>query len=236
MSGVLAITKLHTNKRETTFGVPLYITGMVALISVLIGLLFWRSGSQPGSPEWVEGARMNPGMAYALAGFLGYQGVQSVATTFPFAMTLGATRRSFTLGTVLWWAGMSAYLTVIFVVLCALELATGHWFLGFHIFDVAVLGGGDLVRLAAIVFLGSLSVLSVGGVFAAAWARFGSRGPQLLALGIVVVALVALVVALPSIGRLAEAFQPWWLALAALAMVSASAAGAWALLRSASVR
>ena len=69
MSMTISTTKLHLNKREATFGVPLYITAVVAVISVLISFLFWRSGSVPGTPAWVQGSQSNPGIAYALAGF-----------------------------------------------------------------------------------------------------------------------------------------------------------------------
>ena len=89
MSTMISTTRLHFNKREVTFLIPLYITGVVAVISVLISFLFWRSGSLPGTPGWVQGSQSNPGIAWALAGFLVYLGVQSVATTFPFALTLG---------------------------------------------------------------------------------------------------------------------------------------------------
>ena len=40
MSTMISTTKLHFNKRELTLVVPLYITGMVAVISVLISVLF----------------------------------------------------------------------------------------------------------------------------------------------------------------------------------------------------
>jgi len=49
MSAVLSTTKLHLTGRESTFLVPVYITATVALLSVLISLVFWRSGSLPGT-------------------------------------------------------------------------------------------------------------------------------------------------------------------------------------------
>ncbi|WP_308466452.1 hypothetical protein [Rathayibacter soli] len=236
MSTVVSSVKLHLNKRETTLLVPLYITALVALVSVLISLFFLRSGSVPGSAIWVESSRYNPGLVYALAGFLGYLGVQSVGTTFPFALTLGATRRAFTGGTLVWAAIMSAYLTVVFAVLMLIEKATGHWFSNFYIFDVNVLGAGDLTRLVPIVFLGTLTLLTLGGAFAAAWVRFGSRGPVALAVCVVLVLIVALIIVIPSMPAIVAAFQLWWLAVAAIVVVALSAAGSWLMLRSAIVR
>ncbi|MBC7591561.1 MAG: hypothetical protein H7226_11040, partial [Salinibacterium sp.] len=45
------------------------------------------------------------------------------------------------MGTLLWDAITAAYIAVTFAVLNEIELATNHWFAGFHIFDTYVLGG-----------------------------------------------------------------------------------------------
>lgn len=66
MNTTISTTKLHFNKRETTFLVPLYITATVAVISVLIAVLFWRGGSVPGTAEWIQSSQSNPGILYAL--------------------------------------------------------------------------------------------------------------------------------------------------------------------------
>lgn len=236
MSTTIPSMRLHLNKREVTFLVPLYITATVAAIAVLIALLFWRAGSEPGTAGWIEGSQNNPGILYALAGFLVYLGVQSVATTFPFALTLGATRRGFTAGTLLWAVLVAAYLALVFGVLTLIELATDHWFAGFYVFDVVVLGAGDLGRLLPIVFLGTLSMLTIGGVFGASWVRFGARGPQLLAVGVVVVLVIALIALMPAAADILAAFELWWLAVAAVVVIVLSAIGTWLLLRSATVR
>ncbi|WP_169166642.1 hypothetical protein [Cellulomonas taurus] len=236
MTDTLAATRLHLNKREMTFVVPLGITGLVALISVLIMVLLIRAGQTPGTDAWVEGARSNGGMLWGLCGFIGYMGVQSVATTFPFALTLGATRRHFVFGTVLWWAITSAYLAAIFTVLLAIELATGHWFADFYIFDVFLLGSGSLAKIAVIVFLGSMSIYSLGGVFAASWVRFRNRGPIVLGTALVLAVLVVLILAVPSFRSIVEAFRAWWLIVAAVAVIAGSSIGTWAFLRGSSVR
>lgn len=236
MNMTISSAKLHFNKRETTFAVPLYITATVAVISVLISFLFWRFGSEPGSPGWVQGSQSNPGIAYALLGFLGYLGVQSVATTFPFALTLGAPRRAFVGGTFLWSVAVAAYLTVAFALLATIETATNHWFSEFYIFDVYVLGAGDLTLLIPIVFLGVLTLLSLGGVFGASWVRFGARGPQLIAVGIAIVVIGALIAILPAMSDILAAFELWWLAILAGAITALSCVGTWLLLRTATVR
>src|SRR5688572_18765464 len=121
MSVTISTVKLHLNQRQTSFLVPLYIAATVAVISILISLIYWRAGSLPGSEGWISGSQANPGIIYGLAGFLIYLGVASVSTTFPFALTLGATRRTFVAGTLLWNATMAVYLAAVFAVLLALE-------------------------------------------------------------------------------------------------------------------
>ncbi|MEO7123814.1 MAG: hypothetical protein ABI400_11990 [Lacisediminihabitans sp.] len=236
MSTIVSTTKLHLNKRETTFLVPLYIAGMVAIVSVLIELVFWRSGSLPGTAGWIQGSRSNPGMAYSLPGFLVYFGVQAVATTFPFALTLGSTRRTFVGGTLLWAIIVSAYVTAAFAVLTLLELVTNHWFVGFYVFDIYVLGAGNFALLIPIVFLATLSLLTIGGVFGAAWVRFGARGPQMIGIGAAVVIIVAVIILVPSAAAIFGAFQLWWLAVLAAVVIALSSLGTWVLLRSAIVR
>lgn len=236
MNPTVSVARLHLNKRRATLVVPLLIIAVCAAVSVLIAVLFWRGGSVPGSAAWVDSSRMNPGILYALVGFLGYLGVQSVATTFPFALTLGAARRAFALGTLAWWAIMSAYLTAVLAVLMLVERATGHWFVGFYVFDVDVLGAGDVRLLVPIVFLGSLTLFSLGGVFAAAWLRFGNRGPVALAVVVAVALIVVAIVVIPDIAAIVGAFRLWWLAVAAGVVIAASSTGTWALLRAATVR
>jgi hypothetical protein len=236
MSAAISTVKLHFNKREISFLVPLYTIGVVAVLSVLITVVIWRAGSVPGSAEWIEGSRNNPGIAYALVSFLGYLGVQAVATTFPFALTLGATRRSFVAGTLLWSVLTSAYITAVIAVLAAIEIATDHWFADFYIFDVYVLGAGDFGKLIPIVFLGILTLFAIAGLFSASWLRLGSRGPIALALLVVLVIVGVLLVLIPSAATLLEGFQLWWLAVMAIAIVIVSATGTWLFLRSATVR
>lgn len=236
MKSVVSNIKLHLNLRKYTYLVPLSIMATVAAISVLISLIFLRAGSVPGSQIWVDSSQSNPGIIYAFAGFLVYRGVASVATTFPFALMLGATRRTFVAGTLVWYAFSAAYIAAALAILAALEIATGHWFSGFYIFDITVLGAGETGRLLAIVFLGVLTALTVGGAFGAAWVRFGTRGPQVIASGIVAVIAVIAIIVVPDAVAIFTNFHLWWLAVAAGVVIALAGTGSWLLLRSAIVR
>jgi len=236
MSSVLSTVKLHLNKRQITFLVPLYIIAAVAVTSVIVSLIFWRFGSVPGSDAWIEGGRSNPAFLYSFPGFLVYLGVQSIATTFPFALTLGATRRAFVAGTLVWAVLVSAYITAALAILTTLELATGHWFSGFHVFDTYVLGAGDLTQLIPTVFLGVLVCLVIGGAFAAAWVRWGAIGPQAVAAAVVLILGAALLILIPAAPGIFAAFELWWLAVAAALVIAICAVAAWLFLRPATVR
>ena len=236
MNAVIAATRLHLNQRRGTFLVPLWIAAIVGIVSVIIALIFWRGGSEPGTAQWIQSSQSNPGIIYALGGFLVYFGVASIASTYPFALTLGSTRRAFVAGTLVWQALVAAYVAVVFLALDLIEIATNHWFIGFYVFDIFVLGAGDPWRLLAIVFLGVLAFLAIGAVFAAAWVRFGVRGPQLLAIGLVVVLGLGIAILVPEFAAIFAAFQLWWLAIAAAAVIVLASLGTWLFLRSAVIR
>ena len=58
-------------------------------------------------------------------------------------------------------------------------------------------------------------MLMIGGVFGAAWIRFGARGPQFVGIGIAIVLILALIVILPVAPDILAGFELWWLAIAA---------------------
>ena len=228
------VVRLHFLQAQLLLVRPLFMIALGFVVAAVITAVFWRIGVTPGSEEWVDSSRGNPAMTWALPGLLGYVGVQMVSLTFPLALTLGTTRRAFTFGTLLTQVVIASYVTAVLSILLFIELATGHWFLELYVVDVTVLGGGDHFRLAAIVFLGTLLILSMGAGFAAAWVRFGTVGPIALAAGTVVsLGLIALAIA-PVV--IASTFEPWWLVAAAVTMIALSAAAQYLCLLRASVR
>lgn len=230
---MLDVVRLHFLQSRLLLLGPLFTITVGFIVSAVIAAVFWRLGSIPGSAEWVQASRVNPAMAWAIPGLLGYLGVQTVSLTFPLALTLGTTRRSFTAGTLLTQMLISLYITTVLLVMLLVEKATGHWFFDLYVIDVTILGGGDPLRLVPIVFLGTLLVLSMGAAYAAAWVRFGTAGPMALAAGTIVsLGLIALAVA--PIAQ--TAFESWWLVAAAGAMILLAAAAQYLCLLRASVR
>lgn len=232
----LDVVQLHIVKRRAVFLTPVLIVAAVFVVTTIIALALQRVGSSADTAEVIDGARQNPAVAWALSGFIVSLGVQGVATAFPFGLALGATRRTFTLGTLLTNAIIAAYLTAIFLVLLGLELATGHWFANVHLIDVYALGAGNPGLLVGITFLGGLALLSIGSLFGASYVRFSAYGPAGLGIGLGLVLALTLLVSAPSLPAFFAGFQLWWLAVFAIAVVIASSLGALAFLRSASVR
>lgn len=230
------VVALHFVKRDVMLYTPPIILGLVVLVTVIIALVLQRVGLDPSSPDWAEGARSNGGVVWSIAGFIVYLGVQSVGTTFPFALALGATRRNFTIGTLAAHFVLAVYIAAIGAVLLTIEKATGHWFTHAYTFDSYLLGSGRYQVLIPVMLLGSWAALSVGGAFGAVWVRFGKRGPLVVGCGLAVVLALALLVLAPSLGRIFANFHAWWLAVLAALTIVFGAVGQYGALRSASVR
>ncbi|MCT2086213.1 hypothetical protein M3D75_08830 [Microbacterium enclense] len=228
----LDVLRLHFSQRGLLLRTPPLIMLVVFALTVIFAVIFFRMGSVPGSSGWVQNSRSNAAVFWALPGFFGWLGVQTVSLTFPLALSLGTTRRTFVVGTVLTHVAISLYVTAMLLVLLGIELATGHWFFHIYMTDVWILGAGDPFQLAATSFLATLMVLSVGGAFAAAWVRFGALGPTALAAALVLVLGIVAILLIP----LAAAFQPWWVALAAEIAIVLAVLGQYILLRRTTVR
>ena len=157
-------------------------------------------------------------MLWSMPGFLIYLGVQAIATTFPFALALGTTRRSYVVGTALANLVQAAYITLIMAVLLAIELATNHWFFGAYALDTWGLGSGSFAVLIPTVFIGVFVCLSLGGVFGAVWVRWGSKGPTVLALALGLVLVTTLLILVPQIGDIVAGITRFRVALFAIAI------------------
>ena len=236
MNRAIKVTRLHLNKPQSMFGVPASIVGMVLVVTALIAFALQRAGLDPSYPDYASGARQNMGMVWSLPGFLIYYGVQAVATTFPFALALGTTRRAYVLGTAISNVILAAYVTVLMLILLGIELATGHWFFGVYALDNYAFGAGNPWILAPTVFLGVFLSLSIGGVFGAVWVRYGSKGPTVLALVLAVVLAALLLVFVPQFGDIIAAITRPLLGWVALGLSALALVGTWLAMRKTAVR
>ncbi len=236
MKHALNVAKLHLNKPQAMFMTPAFIVALVLIVSALISLALQRAGLDSSSPEYAAGARGNMGMVWSLPGFLIYYGVQATATTLPFALALGSTRRAHVLGTAIANLILSAYVAAIMLVLLWIELATGHWFVGVYALDNYVFGSGNSWILVSTVFLGVFVSTSIGGAFGAVWVRYGSKGPTVVALALALVLAVLILVFVPQAGEIIAAITRPLLAAVALGIAAICLLGTWLAMRRAAVR
>ncbi len=236
MSNPTAVAKLHLNKRSLTLATPPGILALVIVVSIIIALALQRAGIDPASEDYISGFRNNTGVAGSIIGFLVYLGVQAVATTFPFGMSLGTTRRAYTAGTCVYFVLQSAYVAVISAALLILEKATNHWFVHAYAMDSALLGDGNPLKLAAIMFVFTLTGMSIGGAFGAVFVRAGAKGPLVVGITLVVVLALLVLVLGPQIGAFFGSDVMLKLLSVALGIALLALGGTYLSLRGASVR
>lgn len=237
MNRALKVSRLHLNKPDNFFGTPAFILGFVLIVSIIIAIAIQRAtGMAAGSEEYIEGARMNMGVVWSLPGFLIYYGVQAVATTYPFALALGTTRRNFIAGTMLANVLQSAYVALLLVALLGIELATGHWFSNTYVLDTYMVGAGNPWILAATGFLGVLFCLTVGGFFGAVWVRFGAKGPAVVAIALGLTLAILLLILAPRLGEIFAGVTGAGLAIVAGCVILVALVGTWFAMRRAAVR
>ena len=225
-----AVVALQYAVPTRLLAIPLSILiGVVVVMSVVTAAIV-RGGGSAADLEY------NGAVIWSLFGFIVAVGVQSVSVTFPLALALGSTRRTFMLGTLASAAGEAVVLTVASLVLLGLETVTGGWFVGAHVLSDATLGGGNPLMLVAVMFGGMLTALAVGGLYGAAWVRFGFLGPLGLGIGTALLVVVLLIAFLPAAALVVQALGVWTWALAGAVVVTASTAGEYFLLRRATVR
>lgn len=224
------VVALQYGNRNRMLGVPLYILGGVVLLTVAISLAVLRAGGD------LDDADFNASVLYSVLGYTVAIGVQNVSSSFPFALALGSTRRTFVLGNLVTSAAQSLLVAAAAVVLLGLEVITHGWFIGAKALSPVLLGGGNPVVLGGVMLLATLTALSVGGVFGSSYVRFGARGPLLVSLGIAVAAVLLLLLLVPQGAAIASAFRPWWLAAGGAVVIGLSTIGQYLFLRRASVR
>jgi hypothetical protein len=192
---VLRIARLHLVDRGQMVWAPIIMLAAVTALCVVIFLVL--EALTPATAEQLsEGFRYNQAALWSWPGYVVTIGVYAYARTMPFAIgMMGSTRRHYWSGTALWILVQSAFLAALVGVFLLLELATGHWFTGARMFDVHVLGNGDLGVTLLMSFSIALASLSTGAALAAVYLRWGQYGVMagIAALLVVVLGAFALV-------------------------------------------
>lgn len=236
MTRALEVFRLHYIKRYMMLIVPAAIMALVVIVTVLIALIAQRLGVDTSSAEWTQGIKQNGGAIWSSPGFFVYLGVQAISTTFPFGMALGTTRKAYAAGSALFFVVQSTYVALLGAVLFGIERLTNGWFVHGYVFDVLMLGNGNLGKLMLMLFAISFLSLSIGAVFGSLFVKAGSKGPLILALVFVLVIALLLLVLAPQLGSIVRAATLPGVALVLIALAVVATGGQYLGLRSATVR
>lgn len=195
MHAVLRVTRLHFADRFQVLAVPAITLSSLVVVGIAIFLVVL--GFTPvAQADLADGFRYNQAAIWSWPGLIVTLGVYAYARTMPYAIgMMGSTRRDYWLGTTLWIVVQSAYVSALMGVFLVVEQITGHWFTGARMFDVFVLGDGNLGTVLMLTFAITLACLSVGTTLAAIYLRWSQYGVLLgiAALVIVVIGAIAVV-------------------------------------------
>ncbi|MEP6842182.1 MAG: ABC transporter permease [Pseudolysinimonas sp.] len=173
---ILKIVRLHLGNPYTTIVLPWIILGIIFLVNVAIwALVALAVGTSGNDARDVSKGFSYSGSSFYIAGYMVVVAVQAISITFPFALSYGATRRNYWLGTSLTFVLLSAMYAIGFTILGAIEQATNGWGLGGHMFTPVYFGDTWWERLL-VLFFGLLFFFFVGSSLAAVWVRWKATG------------------------------------------------------------
>lgn len=171
---ILNVVRLHIGNPYTAIVLPWIILGIVLAINLAIWLLI-AIGTHGRDALNAQVGFSYSGSSFYIAVYMMIVAVQAVSTTFPFALSYGATRRDYWLGTSLTFVLLSAFYAVGFTILGVIERATNGWGLGGRMFTPIYFGDNWWQRLL-ICFFGLLFFFFIGSSLAAVWVRWKVTG------------------------------------------------------------
>jgi hypothetical protein len=127
-------------------------------------------------------------------------GMQTIGRSLPFALTLGASRRSFYSGTALLGMTLALVSGLVLTMLQAIERATGGWGLSLQFFRVPYLLNGPWYVTWLTSFVGLSAVFAYGMWYGIANTRWGLLGT---------LAFIAVQVVLVVAGVVVGSFEHW---------------------------
>ncbi|MBB3038592.1 hypothetical protein [Hoyosella altamirensis] len=149
-------------------------------------------------------ASMNTSTPIVLSIFLFVFGVQALAQTLPFALSLGLTRRAFFCSTILYIAALSIILSLATGIMASLEEVTGGWGQEFTFFRAATIVPVVPIAQWMLVPLVLITGGLLGMFFGAVYQRWSTTGVWSVALTLVLFGGLVTVV---------NIWQGWWPAI-----------------------
>jgi len=171
---ILNVVRLHLGNPYTTIVLPWIILGIILVINVVIWALVAVATHGQHSRAETTGFSYS-GSAFYIAVYMMIVAVQAISVTFPFALSYGATRRDYWLGTSLTFVLLSAMYAIGFTILGVIERATNGWGFSGRMFTPIYFGDTWWERLL-ICFFGLLFFFFVGSSLAAVFVRWKATG------------------------------------------------------------
>ncbi len=162
MNRAVAVARMHLVDRMTLFVMPLGILAAAFVANLLIWLAVPVDGRTTGALTSVY--------CFVLAA-----AVLAVLKGLPFALSLGSSRRAFTIGTIGTGGVIALIMGVILFVLGRIEVATDGWGMHGHFFDLPWFESSPLVVVWLGLTVGLLAAFVVGILCASVWSRWGNR-------------------------------------------------------------
>ncbi len=204
---VWRIVRLLTANPMTTIGMPLMILGLIFAGTWVIWWLIMASVSGQDATDASEGIRYNGATAWIFVYML-VVAVQAVNLALPLALGYGSTRRAFSVGAVLTFLMLSAMFALVMTIGRWLEVLTHGWGVRGDFFGSVYFATDDgWLAQWWVYFCWFVFFFCTGLIFAAVFARWRAFGltTSLLALGVLVIAAVALLTLTDGWGAFWEA-------------------------------
>ncbi len=193
LSRIGRLARLHLADRTTMLWTPPIILAGATAVVIVIFLMVSHFASVPPADLTAGFRQGNQAPVWIFPGYAISMGVLAYARTMPYAIgMMGSTRRQFWLGTMLWIAVQTAYMTALAAVFLLVEQLTGGWFVGAPVLGTSAVGSGDLGTFVMVISTLIALSLTVGTALAAIYLRWGTTGVWV---GVVCLVLVVLLVA-----------------------------------------
>lgn len=193
MNRIMKVARMQLMSRWTYLGIPAVIIGGSFLLSLAIWALI---------PDEVGTKYSGAGQA-VMWYFFGL-GIQSLTYTFPFSQGMSVSRRSYFLGTVGLFAAIAAAISILYVVLGKVEVATNGWGVQGRMFALDWVADRNWFEQLFFYFILMMFLFLLGFWGATIFKRWQTTGVMIASFS--VAALLLAFVALVT-------WQGWWVAI-----------------------
>jgi hypothetical protein len=172
---IMNVVRLNVANPWTAIIWPWIILAIIFVANLAIWFLILSATPESEHADIKEGLQFSGASGYFFVYML-VVAVQTMNSTFPFALGYGVTRRDFYLGSAVTFVLLSAAYAVGMTVLSLLEEATGGWGLGGRMFTAVYFGSGSPLERLWIFFCLFMFFFFIGAALATVYVRWRAAG------------------------------------------------------------